>query len=126
MEDTGAAPNTGDDDTENLYLGDGWKWNNWEPHNIDDKIKGPTEHDHYSGPHGLKPNVSKRFLTVLQCLFETTAMDRDFSVRLCCESNKYTRQVMKERNTSIFLGHDGIIPHFVKWFISLELCLGSP
>ena len=50
-EGTGAAPNTGDDDIENLYLGDRWKWNNWEPNNFDDKIEGPTEHDHYSGPH---------------------------------------------------------------------------
>ena len=32
-------------------------------------------------------------------------MDCDFFVRLCCESNKYARKVMKERNTSLFLGH---------------------
>ena len=96
---------TDEDDIENLYLGGSWKWNNWEPHDIDDSIDGPTEHDHYSGPHGLKPNMCRRFFTVLQCLFETTAMDRDFFVRLCCESNKYARKVMKERNTSLFLGH---------------------
>ena len=108
LEEGRTSPNkstTDEEDIENLYLGGNWKWNNWEPHDIDEEIEGPTEHDHYSGPHGLKPNICKRFFTVLQCLFETTAMDRDFFVRLCCESNKYARKVMKERNTSLFLGH---------------------
>ena len=94
-----------DDDNENVYLGDEWQWNQWEPHNIDDDIEGPNKGDRYEGPHGLRKNISKRFCTVLQCLFETTAMDRGFFVRLCGESNKYARNIMRERNTTLFLGH---------------------
>ena len=96
---------TTDEDEEIAYLGNEWQWNQWEHHNIDDEIEGPKEDDRYEGPHGLKPNVGKRFCTVLQCLFETTAMDRGFFVRLCGESNKYARRIMKERNTTLFLGH---------------------
>ena len=94
-----------DDDNENVYLGDEWQWNQWEPHNIDDDIEGPNKGDRYEGPHGLRKNISKRFCTVLQCLFETTAMNRGFFVRLCGESNKYARNIMRERNTTLFLGH---------------------
>ena len=65
-----------DDENENAYLGDEWQWNQWEPHNIDDDIEGPNKGDRYEGLHGLRKNIRKRFCTVLQCLFETTAMDR--------------------------------------------------
>ena len=34
-----------DDDNENVYLGDEWQWNRWEPHNIDDDIEGPNKGD---------------------------------------------------------------------------------
>ena len=90
---------------ENTYLGNEWTWNSWEKHNINDVIPGPEEHDRYNGPHGLKPNLSKRFCTVLQCLFETTSMNRKFFLRVAGESNKYARKIMKERNTTLFLGH---------------------
>ena len=94
-----------DDEKEAAYLGEEWQWDCWADHCIDEEIEGPKEYDHYSGPHGLKPNIGKRFFTVLQCMFETTAMNRSFFVRLCSESNKQARKVMTERNTSLFLGH---------------------
>ena len=87
------------------YLGEEWQWNNWEEHDIDTEIEGPVEDDHYSGPCGLKSGVSKKFVTVVQCLFQTTAINRNFFVRLCAESNRYARIVMRQRNTSVFLGH---------------------
>ena len=95
---------TGEDD-EMDYLGEEWQWNNWEEHDIDTEIEGPKEDDHYSGPSGLKSGVSKKFVTVVQCLFQTTAINRNFFVRICAESNRYARRVMRERNTSLFLGH---------------------
>ena len=88
-----------DDEIEKEYLGDGWDWNHWEEHTIEEELEGPKEYDHYSGPHGMKPNIGKKFYTVLQCLFETTAMNRSFFLRLCGESNKYARKTMKQRNT---------------------------
>ncbi len=96
---------TTDEDEEIAYLGNEWQWNQWEHHNIDDEIEGPKEDDRYEGPHGLKLSIGKRLYTVLQCLFETTAMDRVFFVRLCGESNKYARKVMKDLKTILFLGH---------------------
>ena len=117
-----------DDENENAYLGDEWQWNQWEPHNIDDDIEGPNKGDRYEGPHGLRKNISKRFCTVLQCLFETTAMDRGFFIRLCGESNKYAKNIMRERNTTLFLGYKWtniIVEEMVHFFgillrISLE------
>ena len=50
------------EEIEHIYLGDEWNWNNWAKHSINENIEGPIEYDHYSGPHGLKPNVSKCFL----------------------------------------------------------------
>ena len=94
-----------DHSNENTYLGNEWTWNSWGKHNINDVIPGPEEHDRYEGPHGLKSNLSKRFCTVLQCLFETTSMNRKFFLRVAGESNKYARKIMKERNTTLFLGH---------------------
>ena len=57
-----------EDDQED-YLGEEWQWNNWEEHDIDTEIEDPKEDDHYSGPCGLKSGVSKKFVTVVQCLF---------------------------------------------------------
>ena len=94
-----------EEEEEKKYLGDEWEWNCWEKQPVEEEIIGPKEYDHYSGAHGLKANIGTRFYTVLQCLFETTAMNRSFFLRLCSESNKYARMVMKERNTSLFLGH---------------------
>ena len=93
------------DEDEKDYLGDEWQWNNWEEHDIETEIEGPKEDDHYSGPHGLKNGVSKKFVTVVQCLFQTTAINRNFFVRICAESNRYARRIMRQRNTSLFLGH---------------------
>ena len=94
-----------DDEPETKYLGDNWEWNCWEEHDIEKDIPGPKEHDHYNGLHGLRKGVGRRFHTILQCLFETTAMDRSFFLRLCAESNKYARKIMNERNTKLFIGH---------------------
>ena len=72
-----------EDKADKPYLSNEWEWNKWETHDINTNIPGPEEHDRYDGPHGLKPNISKRFCTVLQCLFETTAIDRKFFLRVC-------------------------------------------
>ena len=119
-----------DHPNEKTYLWNDWTWNSWEKHNIDDAIPGPEEHDRYKGPHGLKPNVSKRFCTVLQCLFETTSMNRKFFLQVAGESNNYARKIMKERNTTLFLGHKWSnisVEEMVHFFgillqISLEPC----
>ena len=94
-----------EDKADKPYLSNEWEWNKWETHDINSNIPGPEEHDRYDGPHGLKPNISKRFCTVLQCLFETTAIDRKFFLPVCGESNKHAKKIMKQRNTTLFLGH---------------------
>ena len=38
-------------------------------------------------------------------MFETTAMDQKFFIRLAGESNKHAKKVMKEINTTLFLVH---------------------
>ena len=68
----------------------------------DDTIVGPEEHDHYNRKHGLKDGVGDSFETVLQCIFQTTAMNRDFFKRRASQSNKYAREIMRSRNTSVF------------------------
>ncbi len=94
-----------EDEGDKSYLGNAWEWNCWESHDINLDIPWPEKHDRYDGPHHLKNNVSKRFCTVLKCLFETTAIVRKFFLRVSGESNKYAKKVMKERNTTLFLGH---------------------
>ena len=42
------------------YVGHEWEWNSWETHDINTDVPGPEQHDRYEGPHGLKPNVSKK------------------------------------------------------------------
>ena len=47
-------------------------------HGINEEIPGPKEVDHYNGCHGLKEEIGDRFSTILQCIFQTTCMNRDF------------------------------------------------
>ena len=88
-----------------MYLGDNWEWNCWEEPDIEKEIPGLKEHDYYNGPQGIRKGVGRRFHTILQCLFKTTAMDRSFFLHLCAESIKYARKTMNERNTKLFIGH---------------------
>ena len=53
------------------YIGDGWVWNKWKEIGDDEEIPGPKEYDHYNGRHGLKDGIGERFITILQCIFET-------------------------------------------------------
>ena len=94
-----------DDQIEFNFFGKDWQWNHWEDIEIDDIIHGPPEDDHYNGPHGLKTGIAKKFNTVLQCLFQTTAMDSHFFSRLVTQSNKMARRRMAARNSTLFLGH---------------------
>ena len=64
---------------EDSFLGEDWAWDHFKELEDDDPIPGPEETDHYNGPHGLKPNVRYAFKTILQCIFQTTCMDRSFS-----------------------------------------------
>ena len=79
------------EDDEKDYLREEWQWNSWEEHDIDTEIEGPKEDDHYSGPCGLKSGVSKKIITVVQYLFQTTAINQNFFVRICAEANRYAR-----------------------------------
>ena len=87
------------------YMSEDWKWNNWKDIDDDESIEGPSEHDRYNGPHGIKDSFPNRFSTVLHCVFKSTAMSRDFFQRLSAQSNKYVRKQMMERNSTLFLGH---------------------
>ena len=98
------------DDSNNMevdvnFLGDGWLWNQWEEIGDNDVIPGPSEYDRYNGPHGLKEGVAESFTTVLECIFRTTCMDRDFFKRLAAQSNKYVREDMVKRSSRLYLGH---------------------
>jgi len=86
-------------------LGNDWKWDQWQDIGDEDSIPGPPETDHYNGPHGIREHVATYFQTILQCIFSTTAMDRDFFKRLATQSNKYARTQMRSQSSSMFLGH---------------------
>ena len=86
-------------------FGNDWCWDQWDEIGDNDEVEGPKEHDHYDGKYGLKDGVGESFHTILQCIFKTTAMNREFFKRLASQSNKYARQQMNTRNTSLFLGH---------------------
>ena len=119
-----ASTKIGEDD-EKVYLGEEWQWNKWEEHDIDTGIEGPKEDDNYLGPCGLKSGVSKNFVTVVQCLFQTTAINQNFFVRICVESNRYAHRVIRERNTSLFLVHkwNNITNEEMIHFFSIMLCI---
>ena len=87
------------------YIGDGWLWNKWEEIGDDEEIPGPKEDDHYNGRHGLKEGIGAKFSTILQCIFETTCMNRDFFKRLSAQSNKYARADMVCQSSMLNLGH---------------------
>ena len=63
-------------------IGDGWLWNKWEEIGDDEDIPGPKEDDYYNGRHGLKKGIGAKFSTILQYIFETTCMNREFFKRL--------------------------------------------
>ena len=56
-----------------------WKCESWEEVVDDEEIQGPTDTDNYNDQHGIKPDLENRFDTVLQCLFEYTAIKQYFS-----------------------------------------------
>ena len=68
-----------DDEVDDSFLGEEWGWDHFKELGDNDPIPGPEETDHYNGRHGLKPNVGGTFETILQCIFQTTCMDRSFS-----------------------------------------------
>ena len=84
---------------------DNWKWDQWKDIGDDESIEGPPETDRYNGPHGLRKGVAKSFDTVLQCVMNTTALSKMFFQRITSESNKYARNEMKKRNSTLFIGH---------------------
>ena len=71
-----------DEDGVDIF-GRDWSWK-WEKLEVDDDIEGPEEHDHYNRRHGLKDGVGESFGTVLQCIFQTTAMNQFFLKDLLC------------------------------------------
>ena len=110
------------------YMSDDWNWNNWKNIDDDESITGPPENDRYNGPHGLKAGIPTSFPTILQCIFQTTALSRSLFQRLTSQSNKYARMQMKERNSLLFIGHKWkniTVPEMIRFFgimlrISLE------
>ena len=94
-----------DNERENNFMGNEWKWNCWEDIGNDEEVDGPLETDRYNGPHGLKNGVGNRFKTIFQCIMTTTAMNIEFFRRLVANSNKYARNDMQSRNSTLYLGH---------------------
>ena len=94
-----------DNEDEIDYMGTEWAWNSWRDIDADEEIQGPPENDRYNGPHGLRKGIGNRFDTVLQCVMTTTAMSLEFFERLAAQSNKYARNNMKVRNSTLFIGH---------------------
>ena len=94
-----------EDEVEDDFMSDEWNWNNWVDLGDNDEINGLPETDHYNGPHGLKPGVANQFSTVLQCIFATTAMNKEFFKRLASQSNNYARRDMIQKNSTLYLGH---------------------
>ena len=82
----------------------GWKWEKWETIGDDESIQGPPEDNHYDGPHGLRDGISNRFRTVLECVFQTTAMEPSFFQRLASQSNKYAKIDMRSRHSNLYIG----------------------
>ena len=93
MEDTAFPPSEHDDegvkendifyenDEENneiYFISEEWNWDSWVTIDDDEDIPGPPDVDPYNGGHNLKEGVADSFETVLACIFNTTAMDRDF------------------------------------------------
>ena len=67
-----------DNERENNFMGNEWKWNCWVDIGNDEEVDGPLETDRYNGPHGLKNGVGNRFKTIFQCIMTTTAMNIEF------------------------------------------------
>ena len=120
MEDTAFPPAEHDDEgvkgddifyeneeenNETNFISEEWAWDNWVAIDDDEDIPGSPDVDPYNGGHGLKEGVADSFETVLACIFNTTAMDRDFFKRLAAQSNKYARAAMTRNNTRLYLGH---------------------
>ena len=93
----------GEDDID--YILKDMLWNKWEGIGDNDDVVGPIESDHYNGSHGLKAGVENSFQTVLQCVFQTTPLDRDFFKRLATQSSKYACNIMQSRNSNRYIGH---------------------
>ena len=64
-----------------------YQWNT-----IDDNagVPGPPMNDRYRRIHGFKPMVSELFDTILQCVFNFTAINHGLFQIISLESNKYT------------------------------------
>ena len=93
-----------DTEDENDYMSKEWTWISWRDIGEDEEIPGPPENDQYNGPHGLKKVIGDRFDTVLQCTMNTTTMNLKFFERLAAQSNKYARNDMKTRNSTLYIG----------------------
>ena len=83
------------DDTEEDVdsIGDGWFWNKWEEIGEDEEIPGPKKNDHYNRRHGLKEGIGAKLSTILQFIFETTCMNRDFSKDLLHSQARMREQI---------------------------------
>ena len=70
----------------NKLFGDDWEWGQWTAiGDDDDDIPGPPMNDSYNGRHGFKPKIASCFDTILQCVFNYTAMNCEFFQRLSCQ-----------------------------------------
>ena len=94
-----------DNENEIDYMDKKWAWNSWRDIVDDDEIPGPPENYRYNGPHGLRKGIANSIDTVLQCIMRTTAMSLEFFERLAAQSNKYTRNDMKSRSSTLYIGH---------------------
>ena len=82
-----------------------WAWNSWRDIGADEEIPGTVENDQYDGPHGLRKYIGNRFDTVLQCIMRTIAVSLDFFKRPAAQSNKYAKNDMKVRSSTLYIGN---------------------
>ena len=94
-----------DNEDEDNFMGNEWAWNFWKDIADDENVEGPPENDRNNGPHGLKNGINESYMTVLQCVMNTTAMSLEFFERLIAQSNEYARNNMKSKNSTLYIGH---------------------
>eukprot|EP00957_Ditylum_brightwellii_P063232 4799675-Ditylum_brightwellii.AAC.1 len=109
----------GDEQEEKGNFMEEWEWNIWVSISIDNEIPGQYITNWYSGPDGLRPGVGTNFDNVPLCSVNITAINYDFFMCLASHSNKYTRNYMAARNTSLYLCCPWKEVQQVKWYASL-------
>ena len=107
VDESGRSPiaDSVDNEDEGKFMGEEWAWNCWKDIADDENVEGPPENDRYNVPHDLKNGIRERFTDVLQFVMNTTVISMEFFERLTAQSNKYARNNMKSRSSTLYIGH---------------------